>query len=184
MAAETTTNAGLPLDELVLRPEWACLTEKQKRFTSLFIQSGDALFAVNSTYNCKTEWNAKLLSYEILKNPKVEAVLELYKPTTREEFFARLQKKIEHDDLSVAQIEGIKLLCAERGWAEPSNLPRINGYKTTAERKAAATKSELKHFVGEIIHQADGDYEVLAVDSKHTVTSVRNRQTGQIEVRS
>jgi len=71
-----------PLAALEARVEWQVLTPKQQTFLRTYIQSGvdlgtyDAVAAVRAAYN--VTGNAKVLSYELLANPKIECLLALH----------------------------------------------------------------------------------------------------------
>lgn len=165
--AETTEtrSIGLGLDELTERPEWKLLTAKQRLFVSSYLSSGmetgtyDPEFAARSAYDTST--NARILGYELLANPKIQAVVDLhFGPASREMFLNRLQRRIESGDLTVAQIEGIKILCAARGWTEPENLPRINGYEPKLVRVDSPD-----YKVGDLITQNGVKFRVTKVDA-------------------
>lgn len=194
MSFEIQKPTGLTLDELRERPEFKILTAKQQMFCSAYIDSGtstgvyDAVFAVNTAYGVKSNENARLLSYELRANRKIETVLDLhFGAPSKEPFLNKLQRKLEKTllkgkELTVAEKDSIKLLFAMRGWSVPEGVDLdTHGHNLRAARRAEAeTKSEA-HKVGEIIHQDDGDYEVLAVESNGHVTSVKNLMTGEIE---
>jgi hypothetical protein len=77
-----TTLQRIPLAALEARVEWQALTLKQQTFLRAYIQSGvdtgtyDAVAAVRAAYNATG--NAKVLSYELLANPKIDRILVLH----------------------------------------------------------------------------------------------------------
>jgi hypothetical protein len=96
----TQTNR-VPLAELEARAEWQILTSKQQAFLRAYIQSGvttgtyDALGAVRFAYPT-VDKNARIFSYEILANPKIDLLLGLhFGRTAQDRAKVRRQKSIK-----------------------------------------------------------------------------------------
>lgn len=157
MATTETTNAGLSLDELMLRPEWRVLTPKQARFTALYLESQDPVFAANSVYNVKSEQNARLLTYELLANPKIEACVTLFfGAASQDAFLDKLQRSLEKKlcsgkKLTSADKVSLALLFNARGWKPPADGSlNVNGFVPKAARKPER-EAEQKYHVGQIL---------------------------------
>ena len=58
-------------------PQWAALTEQQRIWVTQFLATGSALLATRTAYKAKSEANARVLSYEIAKNHRILAALDV-----------------------------------------------------------------------------------------------------------
>jgi len=58
-------------------PQWEALTEPQKVFVLEFLTTGSVLQATKAAYNTSSEQNARVLSYELSKNPTIRAALDV-----------------------------------------------------------------------------------------------------------
>ena len=112
------------LADLIQRREFQCLTPKQRSFISRYISSGlltgvyDASAATAAVYKT-TPKNAVVMSYEILGNRKIKAVIDLH--FRRSEFdsimddLARatrisMARDLKQGGLSIATVKAIQLL--------------------------------------------------------------------------
>jgi hypothetical protein len=88
----------MPVAELEVRSEWQILTPKQQAFLRAYIHSGvttgtyDAEGAVRSAYPNVTT-NARIFSYEILANPKIDCILGLHFGWTVQDRWTKLKAK-------------------------------------------------------------------------------------------
>jgi hypothetical protein len=125
---------------------WNRLTTQQKLFCETFIGSGgDAVLAAQVAYDCASERNARILSYEISNNEKIRAVLDLcYGVSEKDRFMDRLKKRIEDGSLTIAEWNGMRLLCRLKGWAAPASA-------TKAELENSETPDEPRYAVGDIV---------------------------------
>jgi hypothetical protein len=129
------------LEQLQQTPEFAACTPKQRFWILSFIEAnGDAVIATKLAYESKSDLNAQILSYKIRGQKDVVAALRLCYPNygerdERKEFFNKLQGRLLKGKLTIADVEAVKMLCAERGWAVPNNLPSgRNGYVKVSQR--------------------------------------------------
>ena len=106
----------LSLVEVKSLPEFQRLTPKQKLFVLTYCEGGlldgnyDAAAATMTAYHCKTEENARIMSYAQMGNIRIIAVLNRYfnvSPT--EEFMDTLDRAIRNKNLSIAQMEALRL---------------------------------------------------------------------------
>jgi hypothetical protein len=173
-SAITTKQPVMSLEELQTTAAWNICTPRQRMWLQGFIQSnGDADFATRSSYNSKDERYLAMLSHQIRKNQNTRAALRLFYGTEadyldtqisneqverdeRDRFFRRIQRRIGKGKLSIADVEAIKMVCREKGWTVPENLPPgRNGYVPKAQR----------HFVGEVFRQNSKPYRATRVDA-------------------
>jgi len=90
--------------------QWAALTAPQKLWVVVFVATGSALEATKTAYKAKSEVNARVLSYELAKNPKIIAALDAAQGVVRSE-----------RDMLVAEVKA-QLRAAERGSIAASKL--------------------------------------------------------------
>jgi hypothetical protein len=57
--------------------EWKNLTDSQRVWVTQFLATGSALAATKAGYKSKSEANARVLSYELAKNPSIVAALDV-----------------------------------------------------------------------------------------------------------
>jgi hypothetical protein len=139
----------------------------------VFVATGSALEATKAGYKTKSEANARVLSYELSKNPKIIAALDVAQGVTRSE-----------RDLLVAEVKS-QLRAAERGSVAASRLvaqlerlllPGASKVPTGSEDSLDEAET-LRFHVGQIVTQRDGDGmlhtgRVLAVDANGQATQI------------
>jgi len=155
----------MELSELVTRAEFQILTPKQQTFVRSYIESGlstgtyDALAATQAAYEV-TSKNAVSMSYEVLGNKKIKAVLNLHFGRTQFDSILTdlegvLSKTLKRDakmgGLSVATSKALEFY--ERHVQKPATSP-------VAESE---TESSVQKFaIGSVIVQDDKKYLVKA----------------------
>jgi hypothetical protein len=83
MATNTTTNERLPISALMLHPDFLQLTPKMQTFLARYVATGlttgtyDTIGAVMAAYKT-TPKNAQIMSYRLLSNKKIAAILDLH----------------------------------------------------------------------------------------------------------
>jgi hypothetical protein len=149
-ALEPTTEMTSTEQLYSTRP-WGALSAKQRLWVETFIRSnGDAVLSTQTAFDCVSERNAKILSYEISDNPKIRAVLDLYYGRTeRDSLSDRLKQQIEDGSLTVAQERGFRLLAELRGWVSPT-LPRKNQAEPASSVQEASAP-ESRYAVGDVV---------------------------------
>jgi hypothetical protein len=114
----------MPLDELQATSEYLKLTQKQQLFVSTYVAGGladghyDAVQAVRTAYNCKTLEVARIMSYAIMGNIRIIAVLNRhFQATPTEELLVAIDRAINNKKLTMAQLYALKLKCDVLGLA-------------------------------------------------------------------
>lgn len=117
----------MPLDELQKRSEYHRLTEKQKLFVATYCAGGletgnyDPVTATYFAYACKSREVARVMSYAIMENIRIVAVLNLHFNTEPiEDFLATIDKAISNKKLTNAQLQALRLKCDVLGFATRS----------------------------------------------------------------
>lgn len=138
----------LPLSELEKLPEYQRLTPKQRLFVATYCEGGladgnyDAVTATRVAYNCKSIETARVMSYSMLTNVRIIAVLNRHfglEPI--EEFLVSLDRAINNKKLTQAQLGALKLKSDILGLA--NRLPYLHEGATQLPVKAAkAAKAE------------------------------------------
>jgi hypothetical protein len=108
----------LTTKELAQTPEYQQLTNKQKLFVLTYVGSGmvdgnyNGAEAALTAYKCKSRESARIMSYSLLANIKIVAVLNRhFSIEPREEFLALLDRAIRNKKLTMAQLGALKLKC-------------------------------------------------------------------------
>jgi len=104
--------------ELEETPEYQRLTPKQKLFIATYCDGGlstgryDAVAATLTAYKCKTPEVARIMSYSVMANIRIVAVLNRHFATEPiEEFLTMLDRAINNKKLTMAQLGALQLRC-------------------------------------------------------------------------
>jgi hypothetical protein len=96
--------------------EYSVLTGKQQLFVETYCKTGidtgtyDPVFATMQAYACKTREVARIMSYSLMANIRIVAVLNRhFNRTPIEEFLTLLDHAIRNKKLTVAQFQALKL---------------------------------------------------------------------------
>ena len=105
----------MPLAELELTQEYQRLTPKQKLWVSTYCASGildgvyDSVAATNVAYRCKSMEVARIMSYSLMQNIRIVAVLNRHFNTTPiEAFLVQVDRAILNKNLSTSQLGALK----------------------------------------------------------------------------
>jgi hypothetical protein len=136
----------LSMKELAQTPEYQKLTNKQKLFVMTYCVAGldtgeyDAVGATLTAYKCKTREIARIMSYSLMSNIRIIAVINLhFNATPTEEFMETLNRAIRNKNISAAQVALIKLKCDILGIK--TMLPDDH---TPVERKQATVSERVR----------------------------------------
>ena len=127
----------LTLDELRLTPEYAALTPKMKLFIDAYVESrGDILDAVHEAYVCKSPREEKIVSWQIMRHPKIIAVIEVWTNKDEKEIFLdNLKDLLRQKDVPQEKVRLMELHARLMGW--DLTTTRI---KAIAREKSATMK--------------------------------------------
>ena len=161
----------VPLQKLRETPEWSFLSDKQSRFCARYLESGlagnyDAKSAMRSAYDSSSAKNLSCLTYEVLANPRVRAVLAIhFRQAPIDVFLADLEKTIRKEK-GTAKVEALKLYAEIQDrkisgadvskWGAPAQ-------RLTLECETAESSSRFN--VGDICVQDGKKYRVKAIDA-------------------
>jgi hypothetical protein len=113
----------LNLVELERTAEYQKLTQKQQLFVATYCQGGlvdgryDAVSATLLAYNCKSPEVARIMSYTLMQNIRIIAALNRHFGTTPiEAFLQTLERAIHNKNISLAQIEALRMKCNILGY--------------------------------------------------------------------
>ena len=129
----------LTLDELRITPEYAALTTKMKIFVDAYIEShGDVIDAIQEAYKCKGPREEKIVKWQIMRHPKIIAVLEAWSNKDEKEIFLEnLKAHLRLKDVSLTKVRLMELYATMMGWEVPGTTQRI---KAIAYEKSATMK--------------------------------------------
>ena len=113
----------MPLDQLRLTQEYTRLTAKQKDFVETYVGMGamdgnyDAVNAVRHAYKCKNDEVARIMSYALLANINIVAVLNRhFAADPIDQFIQTLDRAVHNKKLTIAQLQALKLYCEVMGF--------------------------------------------------------------------
>lgn len=108
----------LSIEELQLLPEYQVLTPKQQLFCATYCQGGldtgayDHVNAVQTAYGCASRDIARVMSYAMMSNIRIIAVLNRhFQKTPTEEFVMLLDRAINNKKVSTAQVQALRMKC-------------------------------------------------------------------------
>lgn len=144
----------MTLEELEKTQEYQRLTPKQKLFISTYCAGGlvdgnyDSVAATQTAYQCRTPEVARIMSYSLMSNIRIIAVLNRhFKAEPIEEFLAMLDRAINNKKVTMAQILALKMKCEILGYTNklPSHTDRVLPAIVAAqERERTARKAKRK----------------------------------------
>lgn len=112
----------VPIEELKKLPEYALLTENQRKFLGAYIGNGyDAKAAVLASYSkVKSQESARVMGVRILQSAGVVMLLSLhFGDDPKEQFCKMLAKMVLRGRISRRQLEAMKLLADVREFRRP-----------------------------------------------------------------
>ncbi len=133
--------------------EYAALTGKQQLFIETYCAGGidtgtyDPVMATLTAYKCKSKENARVMSYSLMANIRIVAVLNRhFNREPIEEFVLQIDRAIQNKKLTVAQLGALKLKSELLGYTTKlpgatdhaiDNVPPDVASATRAAKKAA-----------------------------------------------
>lgn len=124
----------MPLEELEKTQEYQRLTPKQKLFVASYCEGGrvdgnyNSVTATQTAYACKDAETARVMSYAVMGNIKIIAVLNRhFGAEPIEQFLSMLDRAINNKKVSVAQIMALRLKCKILGFDTglPEQAPMV-----------------------------------------------------------
>ncbi len=122
----------MPLDEIQKTVEYARLTPKKRLWVSTYIQSGmehgdyDPILATRTAFECRSDENARIMSYSILENIHIIEVLNMhFRVDPLDAFIKIIDRAIRNKKISHAQVQALRLKCELLGIA--NRLPVADG---------------------------------------------------------
>jgi hypothetical protein len=158
----------LTYDELKKTPEYQKLTRKQQLFVATYCAGGladgvyDAVNAAALAYKCRTREIARVMSYSLMANIKIVAVINRHfnaGPTA--EFLETLDRAIRNKKLTMAQVTALRLKCDILGIK--TALP--TGHETIATKQDMLAKRARKRRKIEREEKAIAEAEPVAAKS-------------------
>jgi hypothetical protein len=135
----------LSLSELEKLPEYIRLTPKQKLFVATYCEGGlvdgnyDPIAATQTAYQCKSLEIARVMSYALLANIRIIAILNRHFGTTPSEAFLEIvDRAIHNKKLTVTQMDAIRLKARLLGF--DSGILPMNSEYQDARKKARREK--------------------------------------------
>jgi hypothetical protein len=121
------------VEDLQLTQEFQRLTPKQRLFVATYCAGGlldgnyDPVTATQTAYVCKSAEVARIMSYSLMQNIRVIAVLNRHFNTEPiEEFLVQVDRAIHNKKLTVPQLQALKLKGDILGYT--TRLPGMNNF--------------------------------------------------------
>lgn len=106
----------LSVDDLRKTQEFQQLTERQQLFVATYCAAGmvdgiyDPVAATKTAYRCKSFEVARIMSYSLMANIRIVAVLSRhFNAEPIEEFLVEVNRAIRNKHLTIAQLQALKL---------------------------------------------------------------------------
>lgn len=147
------TSTKLSLAELEPLQEYQRLTPKQRLFIATYCEGGlatgvyDPIAACRTAYQCKSVEVARIMSYSLMQNIRIVAVLNRHFGTEPiEAFLVMLDRAINNKKLTVAQIQALRLKAEVLGYGNrlPAQAPMSAALRTAKAETKEARKSKRK----------------------------------------
>ena len=123
----------LTLEQVRTTQEYSVLTGKQQCFIDTYVKSGldtgtyDPVISAFTAYTCKSMENARVMSYALMSNIRIVAVLNRhFNKEPLEEFIEQINRAIRNKKLTVAQMQALKLKGDVLGYT--TRLPGTNNF--------------------------------------------------------
>jgi hypothetical protein len=123
----------LTLEQIKDTQEYSVLTGKQQLFVETYIKSGletksyDSIFATQTAYACKSRETARVMSYALITNIRIVAVLNRhFNKEPLAAFVEQIDRAIRNKKLSVANLQALKLKGDVLGYT--TRLPGTNNF--------------------------------------------------------
>jgi hypothetical protein len=123
----------LTLAQIKDTQEYSILTGKQQLFCETYIQGGidtgtyEPIDATMTAYKCKSRENARVMSYALMSNIRIIAVLNRhFNREPIEEFLIQIDRAIQNKKLRPAQLQALKLKGDILGYT--TRLPGTNNF--------------------------------------------------------
>lgn len=123
----------MSVEELRLTPEFQRLTQKQQLFVATYCGAGlldgtyDPIIATRTAYQCKSMEVARVMSYPLMQNIRIVAVLNRhFNSEPIEDFLVQVDRAIQNKKLTVAQLQALKMKGDILGFT--TRLPGTNNF--------------------------------------------------------
>lgn len=132
------------LEEIRETPEFKQLTQKQQLFLATYVSNGyDAVAATRTAYAVRSAENARVLSYAMLGNIRIIAVLNIHFGTTpTEELLAAIDRAIRNKKITLAQVYALRTKLDVLGIS--TRLPVIKDGQRGIDRAQKAVRKSTK----------------------------------------
>ena len=133
---------ALPIELLTQTAEFAVLTDQQKLFVATYVSSNyDRLLATRTAYKCKNDHTAGIMSYAVLKNPRIVSCLARHSgKDDKEVFLDSLRNSIALGRIDPVKLRAWELYAKVKGWA----VEDIIRLKRNSDRKVRRMKAKTK----------------------------------------
>jgi len=145
MATAPVARSAMTKEEFRASKEFLALTDKQRRWVDVFVDSQDAALATRIAYGDHTDSPYRaMLTRKVESSPRVIAALDLYfARSPREKFLRDLENDIKHST-GVARIEARRLYAKIMGLVDGSPM-------------AAGEASSGQYCIGQLVTQRDNE---------------------------
>ena len=152
--------------------QWGALTPRLKMWCATYSLHRDAVAATRAVYKCKTDHNAKIMSYEIRKHKNVSVCIALLDgKTERDIFIDGLRETIQRAPAGGHVRLRAQALLARLlyGVTEPEESD-ADEPKPKRKRKSSVQKFK----VGDIVKQEGKNYRVTEVDADGAIVNAED----------
>lgn len=147
------------------------LTPKQRMWLAVFLGTNDPMFATKTAFRCATDQNAKIMSYEVRKNPNVKAALaEFQGRDEREILLEEVQHHLRHAE--EGSIAAQRLLAQKERLILGDHSGDDANVDDEPKPVVRIGRPRKRYSVGELVQQSGHLGKVLAVDNAGHPTEI------------
>ncbi|HTV59357.1 MAG TPA: hypothetical protein VMJ93_10835 [Verrucomicrobiae bacterium] len=143
---------------------WTALSDKQRRFFSILVSTGNATVAAREVYGCANSRRVSQTAYQTIRAPRFAKAWRFFRQELpRLVLLDSLKDTAVNATSAVARVEAAALYSKLAGLESSSEA--LLPVESTPKPKASKSTEKPKHFLNEIVVQDEVEYRVTKLDA-------------------